>query len=256
MTIAGITPDKSASCARIAYANALVSSAQAPSALVNNTYQRYTPTTGSQTAKFQLSAAANVDYIAIGAHNLGTHDDGQTITLSYATTIGGALTEIDELTVTDNGAIFRTFDSISGVAEIAIETNATTEGLEIGIVYAGESMVMERPIYGGHNPIDLSQKTDYQNSMSDTGQFLGRTITKKGLEASFSWQYLTPAWYRSTFQPFVVSAVTNPFFIKWRPDQYEAAAFGYSTRDITPTNMSGGSGLMSVTVNMRAHSEL
>lgn len=250
-----ITPDKSASCARIGYGNLLVSSTQAPSALSPNTYQRYEPSTGAQVAKFQLATSTNVDYVAIAAHNIGTHDSGTSITISYATTIGGALTDIDTLSPATNAAIFLSFDAIS-VAEIAITTNATTAGMEMGVFQAGEALVMERPIYGGHSPADLSQKTDYQDSMSDTGEFLGRKIKRKGLDASYSWQFLTPAWYRSTFQPFVVHAQTLPFFIQWRPDLYDAPVYGYSKGDIQPSNMSGGSGLMTVSLNVRAHSEL
>jgi hypothetical protein len=249
------TPDKSASCARIGYGNFLISSTEAPNALEPNTYQRYTPGTGSTVAKFQLSTSTSIDYVAIAAHNIGTHDDGTDIVISYATTIGGALTEIDTLSPVDNAAIFLSFDAIS-VAEIAITTDTSIYGMEIGVVQAGEALVMEQPIYGGHSPIDLNQATEYENSMSESGQFLGRTVLRQGLETSFSWQHLTPAWCRSTFQPFVSHAVTLPFFIQWRPDLYDAAVYGYTTGDINPTNMGGGSGLMSANFKMVAHSDV
>lgn len=250
-----ITPDKSASCARIGYSTLLVSSSEAPEMLEPNTYQRYTPSTGAVVAKFQLATSASVDYVGIAAHNIGTHDSGTVLTVSYATTIGGALTTIDSFTPSGNGAIFLTFDALT-VAEIAITTNATTTGLEIGVIQAGIALVMQQPIYGGHGPADLNQSTTYQDSISETGQFLGRTILKQGLETSLSWQHLTPAWYRSDFQPFVEHARTLPFFIQWRPDLYDAPVYGYSTRDINPSNMAGGSGLMSVTMNLRAHSDV
>lgn len=251
-----ITPDKSASCALIGYDNQLISSTQAPNALTANTYQRYEPATGATVAKFQLVSATSVDYIAIGAHNIGTHEDGTEITLSYATTVGGALTTIDTFTPSDNGAIFKSFDAIAGVAEIALTTNATVAGLEVGVFHAGTALQMQRPIYGGHNPIDLNQKTKYENSMSETGQFLGRTVQRQGLETTFSWQFLTPDWVRTTFKPFKEAAVTQPFFIKWRPDIYEAAAYCHTTRDIQPSNMSGGSGLMQTSMTVRAHSDV
>ena len=250
-----ITPSNPERLALIGYSSKLTSSTLAPEMLTPNTYERYTPGTGAVVAKFELGASSDIDFIAIGAHNIGTHDGGTEITVSYATTVGGALTEIESITPTDNGALFFSFDSVTA-AQIAIETNATTSGQEIGVIYTGEALQMQQPIYGGHSPIELSQNTTYSSSMSESGQFLGRTITRKGLETSFSWRHLDHEWYRSDFQPFAQSARTLPFFIQWRPDVTSAAAFGYTTGDIKPTNMGGGSKLMSVDLTMRAHSDV
>lgn len=250
------TPDKSASCALIGYNNLLVTSALAIEALTPNTYQRYLPGTGAIEAKFEFTApGTQFDFVGIAAHNLGTHDNGVEITVSYAVSANGPTTEIATFTPSDNSAVFLTFDTLTA-EQIVIETNAATTGLEIGVVSAGRFMRMEQPIYGGHNPIDLNQDTDYESTLSDTGQFLGRTVKRKGLKTTFSWQHLTPDWVRNTFKPFKESAVTTPFFIKWRPDLYEASAYCHTTSDIKPTNMGGGSGLMQLSMNVRAHSEL
>ena len=241
--------------ALIGYNNLLVSSSQAPKALTANTYERYEPSTGAVVAKFQLLTRSAIDFIGIAAHNVGTQDDGTVLLVQYATTIGGALTTVDSFTPADDTAIMLTFDSVT-VAEIAITTNATTSGLELGVVYAGEALQMQQPIYGGVSPIELSSETKYQSTMSDSGQFLGRNIISQGLEASFKWQHLEDDWIRSTFKPFMQSAKLTPFFIKWRPDYYDSSVFGYTTNDIKPSNMGGGSRLMSVSFNMRAHSDI
>lgn len=251
-----VTPDKSASCALIGYNNLVVSSTQAPEATSANTYQRYTPATGSQVAKFQLSTATAIDYIGIAAHNIGTHDSGTEIILSYAATVGGALTEITRFTPGDNGAIFKYFTEISGVAEIAVTTNATTTGMEIGVVAAGIALRMEQPIYGGHRPLELNYSTEYQNSVSESGQFLGRTVKREGASATFDWQHLNPDWVRVYLKPFILAATTQPFFIQWRPDLYDSAAYCHTTADIQPSNMGGGSGLMQVSISVRAHSDV
>lgn len=247
-------PSNSDRLALIGYNSLLTASTQAPKALTDNTFERYEPSTGAVVAKFQLITGAPIDYIALAAHNIGTHDGGTEILIQYATTIGGALTDIESITPTHNGALMISFDSIT-VAEIAITTNAVTSGLELGVVHAGVALQMQQPIFGGVNPIDLSQKNKYQSTMSDSGQFLGRTVTSKGLEASFQWQHLEDDWYREVFNPFVISAVKKPFFIQWRPDRYESAVYGYTTGDIQPTNM-GGSRLMRVGFTMKAHSDV
>lgn len=241
--------------ALIGYNNLLVASTLGSKALTPNTYERYEPAAGAITTKFQLTTLALMDYIAIGAHNIGTQDGGTDVTFKVATTIGGALTTLETVSVSDNGAIMISFNS-QYVAEIAIVTNAVTTGMEIGVIYAGEALQMQQPIYGGHAPIDLSSETKYQSTMSDSGQFLGRNIVRQGLQTSFQWQHLEDDWIRTTFKPFIQSAKTTPFFIKWRPDLYESAAFGYTTNDIKPSNMGGGSRLMAAGFSMRAHSDV
>ena len=250
-----IEPTASAKNARIGYKNLLVTTnlTAADKMLIPNTYERYVSGNGCYTIKFQLAGITAVDFVAIGAHNAATHQGGIDILVKYATTIGGALTTIENLEFADNSAKMVLFDEIQA-AEIALVFN-TTSGLELGVFYAGKTLEMEQPIYGGHSPIDLSSKTQYESVMSESGNFLGRTIKRQGVESTFSWQHLSPTWYRENFQPFVLSAKTIPFFIMWRPDLYDAAVFGFTTKDIKPMNMGGGSGLMNVSINVMGHSE-
>ena len=232
--------------ALIGYDNLLITSTEAPEALTANTFERYKPAAGAVVAKFQLNALSPIDFIAIGAHNIDTE-----ITLQYSLTVGGALITLDVFTPTDFSALMITFDQVQAF-EIAITTNSE---IEIAVVYAGKALQMQQPIYGGVSPIELAGDTEYQNNMSETGQFLGRNILQRGLMGSFSWQFLDDIWLRETFKPFMESAKRMPFFIKWRPDYYDSAVFGYTTRDIKPANMGGGSRLMTVSFEMRAHAE-
>ena len=257
MSIVGIIePDTSLKNTRIGYSNLLTATTTSAAAvmLIPNTYERYRPSTGSITVKFQLSSSAEVDFFGIAAHNFGTQDGGVSLLVQYATTIGGALTTIDTIAATDNSAQMILFDAVT-IAEIAITFNATTSGLEMGVIYTGKALEMQQPIYGGHSPIDLYAKTKYQSTMSDSGNFIGRTITSQGVETDFTWQHLEPAWYRSDFQLFVESAKTLPFFLMWRPDLYTSSVFGFTTGDIKPQNMGGGHQLMNVTINVKGHSD-
>ncbi len=246
-------PASNPSGALIGYNNLLTGAADSDGAkaLTPNTYERYRPASGAQTMKFQMSALADINYIAIAAHNLV----GETVLIQTATTIGGALTDVESISPEDNSPIMITFDS-RNVIEVAIVATYSAAS-EIGIIYAGEYLQMPRSIYGGHTPMALNQDTEYQSVISETGQFLGRSIIRKGLDGSFAWRFLEDDWYRTTFQPFVVVARTLPFFIKWRPDYYDnEVAFGFSKTDISPANMGGGHRLMSVTLNMRGHSDV
>lgn len=247
-------PTENLSGSIIAFRNRLADTTGAgdeAKALTPNTYERWAPPPGAVSSKFQTDTIVQANFIGIAAHAL----IGETLTFSTAETVGGALTDVDTVAFTDNGAVLLTFDTRT-VAEIQV-AGTLIAASEIGVLSTGEYLQMLTNIYGGHSPQSLSQKTNYQSVMSDTGQFLGRNVTRKGTRTEFSWQHLDPDWYRENFQPFVQSAVTEPFFIQWRPDKYpDEVEYAHTTNDISPTNMGGASGLMAVTMSVRGHSDI
>ena len=251
-----IQPTTSLKNARIGYNNLLTSSTTAAASvmLIPNTWERYRPTSGSKTVKFQMSSSS-IDFVGIAAHNAGTQDNGVDITVGYAATVGGSVTNLDTMQFNDsNGALMILFDAVTA-QEVIITFNAATSGLELGVIYAGLALEMPHGLWGGHAPIVLNGKTKYQSTMSDTGQFLGRSITRQGIETRYAWRYLDPDWMRSHFQPFIKSARRLPFFIFERPDTYTECAFGFTTNDIKPINMSGAARLMEIDFNMKGHAD-
>ncbi len=116
----------------------------------------------------------------------------------------------------------------------------------IAVVYIGTALAMQRRLYQGHSPLTLSRVTDTTQNMSETGQYLGRSITRKGLKTNCEYQHLKADWYRANFDPFVEAARTAPFFYAWRPLSYpNELGFVWTTGDIKPTN-SGPKDFMSV----------
>lgn len=246
------------SYARIGYKNLLVTPniSNANPALIPNTWERWTSASGTMVATFDPASPAIMDFVGIAAHNLGSA--GATIKIETTQSItGGESAYITQLVESpmDNTPLFVEFEEADPIERIRITITGGADR-EVGVIYAGKSLIMERGIFGGHSPISLSGQTEYRNAMSDSGEFLGRRIKRKGLQSSFSWSNLTDMWYREHFLPFVTSAKTRPFFILTRPDFYPSeVAFGYTTSDITPQNQGGVTRLMSVTIQVRAHDE-
>ena len=240
--------------ARIGYENLLTaaSTADAAKALQPNTYERWTSASGTMEATFQPSAAVGVDFVAIGAHNLGSA--GASVKIATAPTVAGTFTDREYLTPSDDGAIMFLID-LTEVADIKVTVTGGADR-EIGVIYAGQALQMQRPFYGGHTPSDMAARTEYNTNYSESGQFLGRSIIRQGSTPSYQFQHLAPDWVRERFMPFVRSARTRPFFLRWRPDEYAATVFGYTTDDIKPQNMGGGHALMSVGFSMRGHADV
>lgn len=220
-------------------------------ALIPNTYERSREVAGAVTMKFNTASDVSVNFVGIAAHNLS----GETITIAYATTVGGATTTLDTFTVANNDPVFITFDAIT-IREIIV-TYTGSKATEVGYVSTGEYLQMPYPIYGGHTPITLSPKTEYQNNVSESGQFLSRNIVRQGIESSYSFRYLDPDFVRGDFNDFVVSARTKPFFMQWRNDLYpNEVAFGYTTGDVQVSNSGGGIRLMTANFTMRGHRDV
>jgi len=252
-------PTDNPSGALILYENLLIAEdmgGNRANALTPTTFDRWTDVAGDMIASFQLSTPTFINSIGIAAHNLAGKNTR--FTIQTAETIDGARIDHASIIPINNEPILITFKPTLA-AEIRIEGLLIGSAIprEIGVVYAGNTLQMPRNIYGGHSPITLSQKTEYQSVKSESGQILGKTIIRKGLETAFSWQFLDDRFYRDEFQSFVESARTTPFFIKWRPDFYsEEVAYGETNQDIQPSNMGGGHRLMSVGLTMTAHADL
>ena len=108
---------------------------------------------------------------------------------------------------------------------------------KVAVVYAGAVLAMQRAIYGGHSPIPLSRNTVLSNSLSKGGQFLGQGFRRHGVSGGMAYRYLTAAWYRSDFDPFVKAARQYPAFFGWRPETFPLeCVYGWVTENIVPQN--------------------
>lgn len=192
---------------------------------------------------FRIDAGGpvEIDYLGIAAHTLGRN--GVQVTWESST----------DAIAWDIEAQFIPSDDHSIMVLITPKTRrhwrvtfSTTTVIQIASVYMHKTLEIERPIYGGHTPINLSRITTTRPQMSETGQWLGRTTLRKGFRTSFAWQHLRSDWYRNNFDPFVEKARSRPFFIAWRPGDFSGeVAYCWTTGDIAPVNM-GIRDLMSV----------
>jgi len=227
------------------------------------TSQRWLLAPGSNQWTLQSSADANIDCIFIAAHNLA----GKTVTVSTSDTIGG--THVDRVTipVPDNSTIAALFNGLAATDDLHTESNddLTTEngvtlateefsgpygvrevrltvnsgaGVAIGIIRAGQALQMPIPIYGGHRPLNLNRITEAQQQFSETGQWLGRIIKRRAVATTYAWEYLTPEFYETQFEPFAQSLPLQPFCIAGNPAKITAdVGYVWTDRDVEPVIM-------------------
>jgi hypothetical protein len=203
------------------------------------TYTAWLATTTPATWQLDFASATEVDHVCIAAHTLGT--DRAALVVDY---FDGSWRRFGTIAPSGDGPIMLLQDAVYATS-IRLTVTGDTPPL-IGVVYAGRALRMARGIYQGHTPVTLARATVYKNNLSQSGSWLGRSITRAGVMGSFSWAHLTAPWYRAYFDPFVQSARLAPFFISWRPQGLPTeVGYCWTRSDISPSN-SGPRDLMTV----------
>ena len=221
-------------------------------ALTPNTWERWA-FNGTQSITITLAANQLIDSVGIAAAKL----NGKTVLVEYSTSTGGSFVEMQTQTGKDGAMLFLTdgYTGFEGYSVRRIRITATGAGdSEIGVIYAGVALQVQQSIYGGVSPIPLSRVTQYRNSRTESGEWIGRTIKSQGLTGQIKFDKLFDDWYREYFDPFVVSAIQKPFFFSWRPSEFpDEAVYCWTDSDIKPSNNGAGSNRISVSFNVEAH---
>jgi len=192
-----------------------------------------------QTIEVEPGSAVTLDYVGIAAHNLGTA--GATVRVEGATEVDAYddpdYFDLDvDIMPADDCAILLRFEKQEYIA-IRVLIEDASAAPEIGILYVGELLPMQRNLYVGHTPANLALNTTIAAGVSEGGSFLGQIEARRTLRTNVQIDNVTPSWYRTTFRPFTLVARTTPFFWAWRPSSYpNEVVFGWTTTDISPTN--------------------
>jgi hypothetical protein len=174
-----------------------------------------------------------IDYVAIAGHNLGSSQTP----VSIEGLISGNWEQIvqDVILPDDGPALFRFVPQT--LSQIRIRLQDGNAPAQIAVVYCGLLLVMERGLYDGHTPLTYARRVEVTNGRSERGQFLGRIVTGESLASAAAFTLLTPAWFRSSMDPFLIAAKERPFFFAWRPQTYpREVGYAWLTNDPMPVN--------------------
>lgn len=199
--------------------------------------------TAAQNIEFTIADTDPCDYAAIAGHNFGTAG----ISIKWQVYDGSTWNDVTSEQVVDDDTplIFR-FEAQPVNPGIRLVLGAGSEAPRAAVIYIGPSLVAQRRIYVGHAPLKMARNTEVLAGMSEAADFLGRVVIGEHLGTTIDLKNLTPAWYRSYFDPFLVAAKTRPFFFAWRPEDYpDEVGFCWLTNKPKPVNQRNN-GMMSV----------
>ena len=183
-----------------------------------------------------LSIQSPFDSLGIVIRGL---EEGEVCRVSLYKVSGSAIYMLYAVPVT-NGVHLLNFDleSPSGATYSLVlsGTNVTSSDslpIEVPVILIGKAMEFEKCIMKSYAPLDYNRATEYMTNESGTGQFMGRSIVRRNHESSVSFDLMSAAWVRSTFQPFVRHARTKPYFFAWNYDDYpEEVNYVWTDEDI------------------------
>lgn len=210
------------------------------------TYEFWRPASLPATWEVDAGDPVMVDYCGIASHTLS----GKAVEIQYHD--GADWVTVSEVVPGDNTPLMFLFEPTEAARwRIRIDGGDVPS---VGVIFFGRTLQMQRSIYGGHSPLNLSRSTTREPNRSDRGQWLGLSLIRRGVSTSFSWQNLTAAWYREHFDPFVEYATQSrgTFFIAWRPQTFpdEVGYCWVDQDDIEPSNQ-GQRDLMQVDMTVR-----
>jgi hypothetical protein len=199
-----------------------------------------------------LETADDLDYVGIAGHNFGSGQMPVSIEgLAGSPAAWGELIP-DTLLANDGPVIFRFPPQPLAAIRVRIQPSGVAPPLSpfAAVLYVGKLLVLQRRIFVGHTPMPYGRKLTVANHRSIAGAFLGRIILSEKTMTGIDLENLTPAWYRSYFEPFVVAAKEIPFFFGWRPGSYPyEVGFAWLANDPQPKNQRPN-GMMQVSLSL------
>jgi len=222
----------------------------AVAATIENTFEFWQPSSLPATLEINAGQTRTATYMGVGVHDMGSN--GNTVEAQYYD--GSSWQTISSWTPGNDDPVMFLFQPTDAQRwRIRISGGAAPF---IGAFFVGEALEMERAIYGGHSPVRWSRTTKRTPSNSESGNYLGLSVVRRGVSTDYGWSNLTYDWYKANFDPFVEYATQGPgmFFLAWRPMSNPIhTVYGWiSGNDITPSN-NGTRDLMDVSISVRGY---
>lgn len=200
---------------------------------------RVTPTVGGTTITLAqtLAASESLNSYAVYKHNLGTL--GATIKLQYSAdgVVWNDLTGSEKVVADDKAIFFIGTNQSAAFWRLHITGVAANATMQIGQAFLGDALQMFNPPEPGFTPPELALNSKYISSRADGGDFLGRSLIRRGSKMSFNNSIVHKDWIRANWVDVMRQIEKTPFYYAWDSTNYPAeVAYCYVDKKIsTPT---------------------
>lgn len=192
-----------------------------------------TSTIGDHTVTVGFPSTQTGQCYAVHKHNL--HTLGMTVKMQnsvddivWLDVAGSAQTP------GDNSTLFFVADaSASTPFWRLLFTGHTTGILRIAQIFIGPCFQVWQPPAPGFTPPNIALNDDYITSRADGGDFLGRSLIRRGSKTGFSMSPVLDTFVRDVWLDFMLAAEEHPFYYSWNSQEFPGeVAYCYVDRKI------------------------
>jgi hypothetical protein len=206
--------------------------------------------TGTYHITLTMPTTTNADCMAFFRQDL--HLNAGSIVLQYWDGAAWQDATSTILPANDKPQIFY-FDTISA-SMWRFEIDSTVIA-SIGALFVGEHMALEVGVWKGFTPPIFARNNNMITSMSQSGQFIGRSIVSNAGSLSLTAEFQSLGFMRDEWLPFIKHAELKPFFFTWNDDNFPLED-SFAWLDQTNTSASNQTfNRMSATIKMRVLTE-
>ena len=192
------------------------------------------PTAIPATWTLTYPTARNVSFVGIAKHYLGSLN--ATIAIEYlvgadwtAFPGAGALAPADDTPV----LLLTALTEVDGVR---VRITAADDEPTVSIIMVGLADEWPRPFVWPGQPITEGDRIGFENTLSVTNNWLGRSVVTDGLQFGVEMNHATEAWRQTQFKAFksYANGEGAAFFIALRPLDYpDELAYAWATNVVT-----------------------
>ncbi len=205
--------------------------------------------TATQYLTVDLSGVDTVDYVGIARHNLGSGGTSVSVEVDDPDNPGSWLEVAASLLLPDDGPALIRFDPVSPL-QLRVKLQPAAVVPAVTVLYVGSLLVLPRGLQPGHVPLPFAASDEIVTGQAESGDFLGRIVTKQALTTSVSIIALDYDWFRQHMAAFVRVARTTPFFFAWMPESFpNEVGFAWLNNDVRPELQAVQSGFI-VSLNL------
>jgi len=198
------------------------------------TYERWQPNSLGATWTYDHGAAATCDALCIAAHTIGT--SAASVEVLTSDDDSAYTSRIGPIEPTDNEAIW-CFLPLTTARYWRVEITGVTRP-ELGVIKFGRALQFPQPMFSGHTRARFARQTVLRSNITETGEFVGRTVQRVQRPTSYSWAHLPRTWTETNWPTLQRAVEAEPFFLSWRPASY--GDVGYFQTDQVPEAVTMG----------------
>jgi hypothetical protein len=201
---------------------------------------------------FEFSSSVTCDTLFFRATNLAA--EGHDYSFQYWN--GASWVDlIAQTTPTSDIVVFKSFASQAATKFRfnVFQGGGTGNATYISNILLGQKMDFERGVQSGFAYPDNADNPEILNSITQGGNFIGRTVQSKSAQTSMSIQNMTDAYVTATYNPFIRHIQLKPFAMLPNPDDRPTDAAYCWTEGKVGDRKQSGVGLVShsMKINMR-----